>query len=136
VAIPHLKVQVRPTGKENLPTTSPLGDNQALSLLEKYMNDTERVLKTVAAHGCLIAEGELSIPHSKEMEITISRKNPKGATFSLGLNLVKSVKGNNLELNTVFGVIYVATFTHSVKTKDNGEFVFLFLISCVCVSVV
>jgi hypothetical protein len=134
VAIPHLKVQVRPTGKENLPTTTPLTDNQALTILEKYMNDTERVLKTVAAHGCLIAQGELSIPHSKEMEITISRKNPKGATFSLGLNLIKSVKGNNLELNTVFGIIYVATFTHSVKTKETGEHMndLIIILKCLC----
>lgn len=121
MAIPHLKVQVRSNGKEHVPITPSLNNNQTLTILEKYMNDTDRVLKTVAAHGCLLAQGELSIPHSKEMEITISRKHPKGATFSLGLNLIKSVKGNNLELNTVFGIIYVASFKHSLKTKESGE---------------
>ena len=89
--------------------------------IEKYVNNNDRMLFACATYGLLIAEGELSVPHSVEMSITISRNNPLGNIYPHGLDLIKSVNGTRVELNMASAIIYVITFSYTCRSTDDGK---------------
>jgi hypothetical protein len=91
-----------------------------LSSIEKYVNNTDRMLFAAATYGLLIAEGEISIPHSLEMNVTVSRINPLGNIYPYGMNLIKSLDGASVELNMACAIIYVITFSYKCRSVDDG----------------
>ena len=92
-----------------------------LTSIEKYVNNNDRMLFAAATYGALIAEGELSVPHSVEMSITISRDNPLGNIYPHGLDLIKSVNGTSVELNMACAIIYAITFSYTCRSTDDGK---------------
>lgn len=103
------------------PPGSTIGATDELTSIEKYVNNNDRMLFAAATYGALIAEGELSVPHSVEMSITISRNNPLGNIYQYGLDLIKSVNGTSVELNMASAIIYVITFSYTCRSADEGK---------------
>lgn len=102
------------------PSITTRGVTDELSSIEKYVNNTDRMLFAAATYGLLIAEGEISIPHSLEMNVTVSRINPLGNIYPYGMNLIKSLDGASVELNMACAIIYVITFSYKCRSVDDG----------------
>lgn len=104
------------------PSITTRGVTDELSSIEKYVNNNDRMLFAAATYGLLIAEGEITIPHSLEMNVTVSRTNPLGDIYPYGMNLIKSLDGACVELNMACAIIYVITFSYTCRSVDDGKF--------------
>jgi hypothetical protein len=104
------------------PSITTRGVTDELSSIEMYVNNTDRMLSAAATYGLLIAEGEISIPHSLEMNVTVSRINPLGNIYPYGMDLIKSLDGARVELNMASAIIYVITFSYTCRSVDDGKY--------------
>ena len=105
------------------PLEIPADLNQNIGSTEETELHNNEILRIISENGILLSEGNLTVPHSTEMEITIERPNPKGNTLFSGLlNIFKIGKECSSVIKEYSGMmIYVISFSYKSEPAEKGK---------------